>query len=366
MRYIISSAIASVASALPAMAEVPRVVTDIHPIHSLVAQVMGDLGTPELLLERGASEHDFQLRPSQAAALAEADLVVWVGPELTPWLDRALDGIGDSGARLALLTAPGTETRAFSEDGAHGAEHGHDHGAEKAAADDHDHDHDHDHGHDHAEEQAAADDHAHDHGEETAENHSDDHGHDHGDDHGHDHGHTHEGTDPHAWLDPANAQVWLAAIAAELGRLDAANAATYAANAEAASARIAALDTEVAGILAPVQDKPLIVYHDAYGYLAAHYDLSIFGSVALGDATAPGAARLAELRAGVEEGTPLCLFPEAQHDPALIEQLADGTGARVGAPLDPNGSMIDPGPEAYATLLRNIAQTMADCVTATP
>ena len=100
MRYIISPAIATLAFALPALAEVPKVVTDIHPVHALVAQVMGDLGTPDLLLERGASEHDFQLRPSQAASLADADLVVWIGPELTPWLNRALDGIGENGAEL--------------------------------------------------------------------------------------------------------------------------------------------------------------------------------------------------------------------------------------------------------------------------
>ena len=342
MRYIISPAVASLAFAMPALAEVPKVITDIHPVHALVAQVMGDLGTPELLLERGASEHDFQLRPSQAASLADADLVVWIGPELTPWLERALDGIGKGGARLGLLAVQGTETRAFSEDGAHA---GHDHGAEeKAAADDHDHDHGH-------EETAQA---AHDHGhEETASAE-------------HDHGHSHDGADPHAWLDPANAQVWLAAIAAELGRLDTANAATYTANAEAAIARVQALDAEVAQILAPVQGKPLVVYHDAYGYFAAHYGLDVFGSVALGDATAPGAARLSELRAGVEAGTPVCLFPEAQHDPALITQLAEGTGAKVGAALDPNGSTQEPGPAAYDGLLRSLAQAMADCVAATP
>lgn len=359
MRYIISPAVASLAFAMPALAEVPKVITDIHPVHALVAQVMGDLGTPELLLERGASEHDFQLRPSQAASLADADLVVWIGPELTPWLDRALDGIGEGGARLGLLAVQGTETRAFSEDGAHA---GHDHGAEeKAAADDHDH------GHDHAaEEKAATEDHDHGHGhEETAEA-AHDHGHEETASAEHDHGHSHDGADPHAWLDPANAQVWLAAIAAELGRLDTANAATYTANAEAAIARVQALDAEVAQILAPVQGKPLVVYHDAYGYFAAHYGLEVFGSVALGDATAPGAARLSELRAGVEAGTPVCLFPEAQHDPALITQLAEGTGAKVGAALDPNGSTQEPGPAAYDGLLRSLAQAMADCVAATP
>lgn len=321
MRYIISSAFATLAATIPALAEAPRVVTDIHPVHSLVAQVMGDLGRPELLLERGASEHDFQLRPSQAAGLVEADLIVWIGPELTPWLGRALDGLGEDAAKLGLLTVPGTTTQDFSEDGAHTG---------------HDHDHGHDHGHDHDHEETA----------KAAD----------------DHDHSHNGLDPHAWLDPANAQVWLTAIAAELGRIDPANAATYTANAKAATEDIAALDSELATTFAPLKGKPIVVYHDAYGYLAAHYGLDIFGSIALGDATAPGAARLAELRNGVAAGTPVCLFPEAQYDTALVEQIAEGTGARIGGALDPNGSMQDPGPGAYAALLRSLAQTMVDCV----
>lgn len=335
MRYIISSALASLTLSFPALAEIPKVVTDIHPVNALVSQVMGDLGSPTLLLERGASEHDFQLRPSQAADLANADLVVWIGPELTPWLDRALDGIGEGSARLALLGLPGTETRAYSKDGAH---HDGEHRADEPAQD---------HGHD----DQGQDDHSHsDHGhDETASD---------GDS---DHDHAHDGIDPHAWLDPANAQVWLSAIAAELSRLDAGNAAIYAANADAAITRLAALDAEVAQTLAPAQGKPLIVYHDAYGYFAAHYGLSIFGSVALGDASAPGAARLSDLRAGIDAGTPLCLFPEAQHDASLITQLADGTGAKIGAALDPNGSTLDPGPDGYATLLRTLAQSIADC-----
>jgi len=332
MRYIISSAIASFAAALPAMAEVPRVITDIHPVHSLVAQVMGDLGTPELLLEKGASEHDFQLRPSQAAGLADADLVVWIGPELTPWLERALAGLGEGSSQLALIDLPGTETRQFSESGAHHAEDAHDpdHGQDETAEAGHD-------GHDHSAEEAEHDEAGHD-------------------------DHSHDGTDPHAWLDPANAELWLAAIAAELGRIDPENAATYSANAGSAATRIRALDAEIATTLAPIQGKPLIVYHDAYGYFAAHYGLEIFGSIALGDATAPGAARLAELRDGVAAGTPVCLFPEAQHDPTLVQQLAEGTGARIGGALDPNGSTQGPGPGAYAALLRSLAQTMVDCV----
>ena len=47
----------------PALADVPQVQTDIPPVAALVAQVMGDLGTPGVLLDKGGDEHDMQLRP---------------------------------------------------------------------------------------------------------------------------------------------------------------------------------------------------------------------------------------------------------------------------------------------------------------
>lgn len=311
MRYIITFLMA----ASPALAEVPRVVTDIPPVHSLVAQVMGELGAPDLLLAKGADEHDFQLRPSQAGAVAEADLVVWIGPELTPWLESALETRPEGAAALALLDAQGTALRGYEDTEKHGHdEAGHDDHAEEPL------------GHDHAEE-----------------------------------GHDHDGTDPHAWLDPGNAQVWLGLIAGELGRLDPENAATYGANAAAAAERIAVLDAELADLLAPVRDKPVVTFHDAFGYFADHYGLNMVGSIALGDASSPGAARLAELRGKLEAGGVVCLFPETQHDPAMMEQMAEGTAARIGGALDPVGSSLEPGPEAYAELLGGTARTIADC-----
>jgi len=297
MRYIITLLM----TATPALAEVPSVVTDIPPVHALVAQVMGDLGQPELLLAKGADEHDFQLRPSQAGAVAGAGLVVWIGPELTPWLEGALETRPEGAASLALLDAEGTLRRSY---------------AEGEGEDDHDHD-----------------------------------------EAGHDHG----SEDPHAWLDPGNAQVWLGLIAAELARLDPEHASTYQANAEAAAAQVAALDAEVAAILAPVQGKPIVSFHDAFGYFGDHYGLDFVGSIALGDASSPGAARLAGLRQQIEAGGVVCLFPEVQHDPALMDQLAEGTGVRIGAALDPVGSSLEAGPGAYAALLRGLAETSADC-----
>lgn len=297
MRYIITLLM----TASPALAEVPSVVTDIPPVHALVAQVMGDLGQPELLLAKGADEHDFALRPSQAGSVAKAGLVVWIGPELTPWLESALETRAEGAAALALLDAEGTLRRDYG--GAHEAGH----------------------------------------------------------DEGHDHAHDHGAGDPHAWLDPGNAQVWLGLIAAELGRLDPENAAVYEANAAAARQGIAALDSEIAGLLAPVKGRPLITYHEAFGYFGDHYGLDFAGSIALGDASSPGAARLVDLRTEIEAGGVVCLFPEVQHDPALLEQLAEGTGARIGGALDPVGSSLEPGAGAYAALLRGLATTIAGC-----
>jgi zinc transport system substrate-binding protein len=315
MRYTISFLAASLLGSA-AMAEVPRVVTDISPVHSLVAQVMGDLGQPVLLLDRGADPHSFQLRPSQAAEVAEAGLVVWIGPEMTPWLDRAVDGLSADLPRLTLLHSDGTETLAYG------------------AAHDHDHDHE-------AEAEAEAD---------VAEAGADDHAHD------------HEGKDPHAWLDPHNAENWLGLIAAELSRLDPENAAVYAANAKAAQARIDALDSDLAAQLAPLQGKPFVVFHDAYNYFTGHYGLTVAGTVALGDAASPGAARLTELRAGLAGGSAVCIFPEVAHDPKQVEQMAEGMDVRIGGALEPEGSTLEPGPGLYETLMRGLATTLKECL----
>lgn len=183
-----------------ALAEVPQVATDIAPVHSLVAQVMGDLGAPALIVRPGASPHGYAMRPSEAQALEQADLVVWIGEGLTPWLEGPVETLGEGAAVLELMSVEGTILHDYREGATfaahdHGEHEGHDHDAAKG------HDHDHDHAHDKAE----AHDHDHDHDHDKAESHAGDHA-----------GHDHSGADAHAWLDPANGRVWLGAIAAEL------------------------------------------------------------------------------------------------------------------------------------------------------
>ncbi|MEI4484935.1 zinc ABC transporter substrate-binding protein [Frigidibacter sp. MR17.14] len=303
-------------SGLPALAAVPSVATDTPITQSLVAMVMGDLGSPTVLMSQGGDPHHYQMRPSEARALAGADLLVWTGPALTPWLDRAADE--RKGPSLVLLETEGTHLRQF---GPGESDEDEDEGEDEAS---HDHDHDHDH-----------------------------------DDHG---DHHHDGTDPHAWLDPSNARTWVAAVAAELAKLDPEHAATYAANAAATDKTLATLDAEVSATLAPAAGKPIVVFHDAYGYFREHFGLDVVGTLALGDAATPGAARLAELRETIATTKAACAFPEANHDPKLMETLVEGTGTKLGAALAPEGGAATPGPGLYAETLRKMAAAIADCV----
>ena len=286
--------------AVPAFAEAPRVLTDIVPVHSLVSQIMAGAGTPELLLSSGADPHSFQMRPSQAAAVAEADLVIWIGPELTPWLDRALDGLGEGSRQIDLVHADGIKLLRFEEPEGHDEED--------------------------------------------------------------DHGHSHEGTDPHVWLNIQNAVIWAGQIATALAELDTENAELYHANATAVQKRLNDLDTELSATLAPLQGKPFVVFHDSLGYFTDYYGLASALSVAGGDAATPGAAHLTELQTKIANAGTICLFPEAQHDPTLLLRVAEGTGAKLGAALDPEGSFVAPGPDAYEAILRDITSALNTCL----
>ncbi len=91
-------------------AAAPRVLATIKPIHSLVASVMRGVGTPELLVEGGASLHGYTLRPSDARKIASADIVFWVGPNLETFLVEPLRTLGIH-ARIVTLENQDTVRR---------------------------------------------------------------------------------------------------------------------------------------------------------------------------------------------------------------------------------------------------------------
>jgi len=297
------SVLSSLLLSSAALADVPEVVTDIAPVHGLVARVMGELGTPQLLVEPGASPHGYALRPSQAAGLQRADLVVMVGHELTPWLEGPVAQLAAGAVVMELLDTQGTTVLSARE---------------------------------------------------VAAFEPDDH-------HEHDHDHAHEGADPHAWLDPQNAVAWLDSIADALADLDPANAETYRENAAGGSAEIAAAQADAADRLAPLAERPFVVFHDAFQYFEARFGLAGVGAISLSDATPPSAARVAEIRALVEAEGVVCAFSEPQFNPAILDTVTQGTGARLGT-VDPVGATLSTGPGFYPALIAAITSDVAACL----
>lgn len=110
-----------------ASAEGLTVVTDIAPVQSLVSGIVGEHGSVAALLPPGASPHDFSLRPSDAAGLSEADVVIWIGEGLTPWLVRPIENLAVNADVTSLVSLPSWPKRELEEDH-DDHDHGHDHG----------------------------------------------------------------------------------------------------------------------------------------------------------------------------------------------------------------------------------------------
>ena len=100
----------------------PNVVATILPVQAIAAAVMRGVAEPDLLLPPGASPHAFALRPSDAARLAAADLVVWIGPGLEGFMAKPVAALDGRVRVLTLADAEGVRLLPADAD-----EHGHDH-----------------------------------------------------------------------------------------------------------------------------------------------------------------------------------------------------------------------------------------------
>lgn len=333
------------AGTLPAVAGELKVTATIKPIHALVAQVMEGVGTPSLLVQGAASPHTYALKPSEARALHQADVFFRVSETVEPFTTRIVAALPHSVRVVTLAESAGIELLPIRRGETFEA---HDHS--------HDHDHDHDHGHKHGKDHR----HKHRHGDGHRDHH--DHGsraHDHG--HGHSHGHASNGTDGHVWLDPHNARKMLTEIARVLSEAAPDHAETFRANAARAEAALQVLEAEIARDIVPLKGRPYVVFHDAYQYFERRFGLSPVGSITMSPEVRPSAKRLTEIRQRLAGLKASCVFAEPQFQPQLVAAVTEGTTARAGT-LDPEGALVEPGPNAYETLLRNLASGLKSCL----
>ncbi len=284
------------------------VVTSIRPL-GFIASAIADGVTPtEVLLPDGASPHDFALRPSDIQRLRSADLVLWVGPDMEAFLNKALVPISAT-RKLAISELPAVKPLLMKGE------------------DDDDHEH-----------------------AGKAHNHADD-----------DHGHHHGEYNMHVWLSPEIAKVTAIAIHDRLLELMPQNKDKLDANLRQFENLLTQTDKNVGNMLTPVQGKGYFVFHDAYGYFEKHYGLSPLGHFTVNPEIQPGAQRLHQIRTQLVEQKAVCVFAEPQFRPAVINAVAKGTKVRSGT-LDPLGIGIALGKDSYGKFLTQLSNQYVSCL----
>ncbi len=283
----------------------PKVVVSIKPLHSLVAGVMQGVGEPLLLVKKG-SPHGYVLRPSEARALANAQLVVWVGHELESFLEKPLSTLGHKAHQLELSEQLNEYLLPKRQGGIwEKPEHQH-HGEEKLA--------------------------------------------------GHD-SQLQKNADLHLWLDPVLAKQIVALTSDALTEIDPGHRSLYQANTTALIEKLDRLNQTLKTQLEPIKDIPYIVFHAAYQYFEAAYGLNAVGSITIDPERRPGAKRMVEIRQKIKQLNARCVFSEPQFESRLVATVIEGTGAKTGI-LDPLGADLQSGPEAYFQLMTHLADNL--------
>jgi zinc/manganese transport system substrate-binding protein len=161
------------------------------------------------------------------------------------------------------------------------------------------------------------------------------------------------GHDPHWWHDPRNAIAAVEEIRDALAEADPAHAAAYRRNARVYVRQLRMLDRGIRACLAkvPTAKRKLVTDHDAFGYFAARYGITVLGAVIPSQTTqAQASARdTARLIALIEREHVKAIFPESSINRRLAEAIARETGATAGYTL--YGDTLGPDGSPGATYL---------------
>ncbi len=245
----------------------------------LAQLALGDNVTIETIIPAGVDVHTFEPSPADAQKLAGADLIVMNGLGLDEWALSLLEAAGKGEEDVLELAEGIDESNAWVY--LEGEEHD----------------------------------------EEEGEEHSEEEGEEHG----------HGGTDPHIWLDPKGAAIYVNRIAARVAAELPERAAEIESARDAGLAEIAALDEELRVGFAAVEAsaRKIVTFHDAFGYFARAYEIEIVGVAVEAPGQEPSAKEIAALIDAIKAAGVTSVFSEAQFPSKVLDQVAAETGATV-------------------------------------
>ena len=292
------------------------IITTIKPIDSLVSAVVGDTGKTISLIPSETSPHEFRLKPSDARALQNGNIIFYISPHLETSIVKVFETLPKNIKIINLMEETGIEHLSIRDNEAWEL---HDHHDDKKH-DDHD-------------KHAQKDEH---------------------DDHK-------SKDDVHIWLDPENAVKIIKKVNTELSFFFPENAKIYDKNATKIINKIKSLKKQLKKELLPIKEKPYIVFHDAYQYFEKTFQLNAVGSIALEDDIASSPKQISFIKNKIIKSKASCIFQEPQFDNKLVKTVIEGTQAKIGT-LDPLGFGIKEKEDFYLQLLRNMSKNLKECL----
>ncbi|MFD0706351.1 zinc ABC transporter substrate-binding protein ZnuA [Photorhabdus akhurstii] len=281
------------------------VVTSIRPLGFIAAAITDGVTDTQVLLPDGASPHDYALKPSDLKRINQADLVVWVGPEMEIFLSKPLTKVPQN-RQLALAQLPTIKPLLLKND----------------------------------EDLHEPDQHKHE--------------------EGHEH-HSHGEYNMHIWLSPEIAKQVAQGIHDQLQMRFPQKKAALDVNLRKFNAQLAQTDKNIANILKLARGKGYFVFHDAYGYFEQHYGLTPLGHFTINPEIQPGAQKLHHIRTQLVEQKAICIFAEPQFRPTVINAVAKDTRVRMGT-LDPLGSRIVLDKDSYMKFITQLSEQYMGCL----
>ncbi|MFQ3361631.1 MAG: zinc transport system substrate-binding protein [Alphaproteobacteria bacterium] len=314
------------------------IITSVKPLHSIVDAIATNSDQVELLVTTNQSPHDYQLKPSQLKAMQNANIIFYFDDNFETFMSSAFDILPPKVRKSSIIEKANLNLLQYRESGAwdkhlHEGDDGHDdHDAHKDEDDD---------GHDaHKDE--------HDDGHDDHDAHKDEHDDD---------------VNLHVWLDPENAKSIVNYVVKELTFINPKNHEIYEENGKRYIEKLNNLDAELKISLSGLQDKPFIVFHDAYQYFERAFNLNAVGSISLRDdihSVSPN--RIKEIKDKIKKTNAECVFREPQFSDRLINTIAEKADIKVGT-LDPLGASLQNDKGLYFTLMRELADNFKKCLT---
>jgi zinc/manganese transport system substrate-binding protein len=282
----------------------PRVIVTTTILGDLVSRVAGDSVAVEVLMPPGADPHEFEASVAQAARIRSASLVVANGLGLEERLEGTLDAAKADGVTVYEV-GPELDPLPMEEE---------------------------------SEEHPEAEAEGHDHGE----------------------------FDPHVWLDPDRMAMAAGLVATQLANATGLDAAPFQERAARYAADAIAAGQEADAILAsvPADQRLLVTNHDALGYFARRFNLTVLGTVIPGGSTLaePSAADISAIADALAATDVNAVFSENTVSPRLVEAVAAEVGRNIIVVELFTDSLGDPGSGAdtYAGLITTDATLVAN------